>query len=46
MKLVADAMRDEDDGWFHNLRSENIAVPGTEGGAYVVQWFNGRGIRA
>ena len=46
MKLVADAMKDEDDGWFHHLRSENIAVLGTEGEAYVVQWFNGRGIRA
>ena len=32
---MADAMKDEDDGWFHNLRSENIAVPVTEGGDYV-----------
>jgi len=46
MKLVADAMKDEDDGWVHHLRSENIAMSVTEGGAYVEQWINGRGIRA
>jgi hypothetical protein len=38
MKLVADAMRDEDDGWFHHLRSENIAVPGLKG---APMWCNG-----
>jgi hypothetical protein len=38
MKLVADAMKDEDDGWFHHLRAKTSPGSGLKG---KPMWYNG-----
>jgi hypothetical protein len=38
MKLVADAMKDEDDGWFHHLRAKTSRCLGLKA---ELMWCNG-----